>query len=648
MRLAILNDLRREWKAYLRGRLWAFAILLALLGALALIQYHWINQVAEAERQRAKADLAAALSNVESDFDIEITRAFAVFEAPAANLSEYSERYRQWLRFAPYPGLVRGVYIVDERNPNEHPKIQIVGGPAIPPREWQEILARRAVPVSGATFAGSVGSEPGLQVFSQAGVMSSGPVLNPAMTVDGNPALVFPIPPVFAAFEDFQNRGPALLSRSARLAPASRPAPFPRWGLIVLDAAFIRNTLLPGIVKVRFPKAGSEFDIVVVDQTAPARPRVVFQSDSAPGTADLGHTDASSKLFQVRMDCFLPSSSISEARILTSTEGARVHVLTSAGEWSEALTRRATACGSALPPGGHPDGLWDVLVRYRAGSLDQAMANFRQKNLLLGGGVVFVLAVGILALIAFAERARALAQMQTEFVLGVSHELRTPLTVIRLAADNLEKGMVGNSDEARKYGQIVTAHASELSNMIEETLAFARIQSTALVPRTAPVPPEQIVKASLANCERVLDEAGVELELEFAPALPLVAVDARLMIRCLENLVQNAAKYAAAGRWVAVRTSKVSNGKGDWVRISVEDRGPGISRVDFPRIFEAFYRGSQAEASQVPGVGLGLALVKRTVESHRGKVEVQSFERGGTTFSVFLPAHPDTREAART
>jgi two-component system phosphate regulon sensor histidine kinase PhoR len=184
--------------------------------------------------------------------------------------------------------------------------------------------------------------------------------------------------------------------------------------------------------------------------------------------------------------------------------------------------------------------------------------------------------------------------------------------------------------------------------MIEETLAFARIQSMALVPRTAPVPPEQIVKASLANCERVLDEAGVELELEFAPALPLVAVDARLMIRCLENLVQNAAKYAAAGRWVAVRTSKVSSGKGDWVRISVEDRGPGISAVDFPRIFEAFYRGSQAEASQVPGVGLGLALVKRTVESHRGKVEVQSFERGGTTFSVFLPAHPDTREAART
>src|SRR4030095_302996 len=180
VRLAIPNDLRREWKAYLRGRLWAFAIQLALLGALALIQYHWINQVAEAERQRAKADLAAALSNVESDFDIEITRAFAVFEAPAANLSEYSERYRQWLRFAPYPGLVRGVYILDERNTNEHPKIQIVSGPAIPPREWQENLARRAVPVSGATFAGSVGSEPGFQVFSQAGVVSSGPELNPA------------------------------------------------------------------------------------------------------------------------------------------------------------------------------------------------------------------------------------------------------------------------------------------------------------------------------------------------------------------------------------------------------------------------------------------------------------------------------------
>ncbi len=284
------------------------------------------------------------------------------------------------------------------------------------------------------------------------------------------------------------------------------------------------------------------------------------------------------------------------------------------------------------------------MVKYRAGSLDQAMAIFRYRNLFLSGGVLLVLALGIVAMIAFTERARALAQMQTEFVLGVSHELRTPLAVICLAADNLKKGMVEDSGEARKYGDIVSSHASELSHMIEETLAFARIQSTRIVPRTASISLAQIVRTSLANCERALQDAGMEVELDIAPALPLVDVDARLMNRCLENLIQNAVKYAATGGWMAIRVRKVNKPQGAWVLILVEDRGPGISPTDLPHIFEAFYRGRQGE-TQVPGVGLGLTLVRRTMESHRGTVEVKSSEVGGTSFALFLPTHLDPNKA---
>jgi signal transduction histidine kinase len=285
-----------------------------------------------------------------------------------------------------------------------------------------------------------------------------------------------------------------------------------------------------------------------------------------------------------------------------------------------------------------------MMVKYRAGSLDQAMAIFRYRNLLLSGGVLLVLALGIVAMIAFTERARALAQMQTEFVLGVSHELRTPLAVICLAADNLKKGMVEDSGEARKYGDIVSSHASELSHMIEETLAFARIQSTRIVPRTASISLEQIVRTSLANCERALQDAGMEVELDIASALPLVDVDARLMNRCLENLIQNAVKYAATGGWMAIRVRQVNKPQGAWVQILVEDRGPGISPTDLPHIFEAFYRGRQGE-TQVPGVGLGLTLVRRTMESHRGTVEVKSSEVAGTSFALFLPTHLDPNKA---
>jgi signal transduction histidine kinase len=296
-------------------------------------------------------------------------------------------------------------------------------------------------------------------------------------------------------------------------------------------------------------------------------------------------------------------------------------------------------------PAGISHGLWKVLVRYRAGSLDQALARFRYRNILLGGSVLLVLALGMVALIVSTERARALAQMQTEFVLGVSHELRTPLTVIRLAADNLKEGLVENSDQAHKYGEIINSQALELSNMVERALAFARTQSRAFIPNTAAVSPEHLVMTSLAACERDLQDAGMQVELDIEPSLPFIAVDVRLMNSCLENLIYNAVKYASAGRWMAIRIKKVNKPEGERVQISIEDRGPGISPTDAPHIFEPFYRGKQGDACQVPGVGLGLTLVKRVVEAHNGSIEVCSSEGVGTWFSLCLPGQQSEREA---
>lgn len=276
------------------------------------------------------------------------------------------------------------------------------------------------------------------------------------------------------------------------------------------------------------------------------------------------------------------------------------------------------------------------------------MATFRRRNLLLGGSVLLVLAVGISMLVVLTERARALAEMQAEFVLGVSHELRTPLTVIRLAADNLMKGMVESSEQAHKYGEIIQGRAAELSNMIEETLAFARMQSTTLIPHRTLVAPEQIVKAALADNESAVRDAGVEVELDLASDLPLLNVELRLVKRCLANLILNVVKYAAMGRWMAIRATRENKPDGERVKISVEDRGPGISSGDLPHVFEPFYRGKHGEASQVPGVGLGLTLVKRVVEAHHGTMEVESSARNGTIFSIYLPFDQPAEEAHKT
>jgi two-component system sensor histidine kinase BaeS len=134
----------------------------------------------------------------------------------------------------------------------------------------------------------------------------------------------------------------------------------------------------------------------------------------------------------------------------------------------------------------------------------------------------------------------------------------------------------------------------------------------------------------------------MDVERIVGPNLPLVCVDENLIVDCLQNLLNNAVKYAASGGWVRVRAEAVPGPGGQRVRISVEDRGPGIDSDDLPHIFDPFYRSEAIRNSQIPGVGLGLSLVKRIIEAHRGTIEAVSSPQSGATFHLYLPAATTT------
>jgi signal transduction histidine kinase len=634
--LSTVNTLLLRSKSYVSKRLWVLGALFVALCALALIQYRWIGQVAQAERQRAKTNLATALSGLESDFDIEITRAFVTFQIPPGNETDYAERYKEWIQLSPYPNLVRGVYIAEVGKGVPLLRAVIASEPTIHSTEWQEILPKLTSPATAAAASGAVNSSMGFQSFSPGGVALSIGLLGPLVMIEGNPAFVFPMMPEFpgAAVIRFRRAEPGF--RQVEIMGSGLPAPPMQWAVVILDGNYIKTTFLPILLGVHFPNgSASSYDVLVVNKAATGASRVVFGSQSAPAESLFAKPDESIGLFRIRLDCFLAPSTTGTTILGMAPKG---HLVTKVDGLSEILARRPPNCSTPEPAlGVKSEGSWEMLVRYREGSLDQAIRRFRHRNLLLSGGVLLVLALGILMLTISAERARALAEMQAEFVLGVSHELRTPLTVIRVAADNLRKGMAESSEQAHKYGEIISAHAFELSKMIEETLAFARMQSTGALGNVTPVSAEQIVRDSLAGCEGALREAGMETEVHLVPDLPLIEVDARLMKRCLENLIQNAIKYAKQGRWMAIRTKRVHKQDGERLQISVEDRGPGISPVDLPRIFEPFYRGKDGGTSQASGIGLGLTLVKRIVEAHHGTVEVESSGRTGTLVAVCLP-----------
>jgi len=403
--------------------------------------------------------------------------------------------------------------------------------------------------------------------------------------------------------------------------------------VVALNAEYLKHEFLPDLTRRLFTQSGeSDYELMVV--TAGDPETVIFQSDVAPTRGLFTSPDATAGLFAMRADCFLP------AMPGPGSPGGRAFVPGGfpPGGANEILSRKPLPCGKAALALNKADGRWKLLVKHRAGSLDTAFATFRRRTMAISFGVLLVLALGITMLTLSTERARVLAKLQMEFAMGVSHELRTPLTVIRVAADNLANGMMENAQHAQKYGRVIGDEARRLTDMVEQILTFARVQSPRRGSELSPVAPERIIRRSLAVCGPALRDAGMEVERFVDPDLPLISVDENLMVDCVQNLVNNAVKYASSGHWVRVRAEAVSHPDGRRVRITVEDRGPGVSADDLPHIFDPFYRAAAVRSSQIPGVGLGLSLVKRIIEAHHGTVEARSSEHSGAAFILHLPA----------
>jgi len=216
----------------------------------------------------------------------------------------------------------------------------------------------------------------------------------------------------------------------------------------------------------------------------------------------------------------------------------------------------------------------------------------------------------------------------------VSHELRTPLAVIRSAADNLADGVVGGDERVREYGQLVRREGLRLTDLVEQVLEFAGLQSGQRTAARHPVTIAAVLREAIGAAQLAAETAGIRVELAIADGLPAVAGDEAALRRVFVNLIGNAVKYGAQAGWVGVRAS-ASGGR---VEIAVSDRGIGIAAVEQTKIFEPFYRTPDVVAAQIQGAGLGLSLVKRIVEAHGGAIAVESAPGQGSTFTVTLPA----------
>jgi len=280
------------------------------------------------------------------------------------------------------------------------------------------------------------------------------------------------------------------------------------------------------------------------------------------------------------------------------------------------------------------------VLQHTAGSLDAAVEHARRRNLWLSFSILGVLAAGVALVIVNAQRSQRLAAQQMDFVATVSHELRTPLTVIRSAAQNLSAGVVHDESQTRRYGDLIETEGRRLTEMVEQVLEYSGLSGNRQLPLARALDPGDLVKDVVQSCESLFEPERIEPVVEVDRDLPLVLADEGAIRRALHNLLTNALKYGADGRWIGVTVKRVGSRAKPEVQIAVSDHGRGIEPDDLAHVFEPFFRGRYALERQIHGSGLGLSLVARIADAHGGRVTVSSTPGQGSTFTIHLPALP--------
>jgi signal transduction histidine kinase len=637
-------------------QLWALALalaLLALLPLLAVLQYRWLGQVSEGERERKKSVLTTMARQFCHDFDSELTALYLYFQpapvpfdgAPDQSQGDFAARYRRWRETAARPKLIKEVYQTQTVENGGRLSRYNAQTDAFEPCEWpggmsnlrkrlederarHELLQER--------LSESIRHK--IKVRGEAGAQKMVFQLALNYVDEDLPGLVIPI------------RGPigASLEEEAMPIPGARS-----YRIIALDADYISRELIPELAGRHFGDSAGEYTIAVTKRGQ--TDQVVYRSDAgAPETA-LADGDVTARFFKIlseetnrfffaelrRPDVNAPVQlglPLNRHRIvILGAEDIRSGKNESDVVLQKPLPGLGTEGETRPSLNRNNEGGWRLAVTHRAGSLEAAVAATRRRNLAINFGILLLLGASVGFIVLSSRRAQRLATQQMEFVAGVSHELRTPLAVICSAAENLADGVIDSRDQIKRYGGLIRDEGRRLTGMVEQVLEFAGAQSGRKNYELRTTDLIQVIEGAIATCHLQLDQGDFEIERKIAPHLPLIKADAAALGRAIQNLLSNAMKYHGDSRWIGVSAEPVKTSAGEEVQVRVSDRGLGIAPSEQERIFEPFYRGGDVVAAQIRGNGLGLSLVKHIIAAHGGRVSVESKAGQGSVFILHLP-----------
>jgi signal transduction histidine kinase len=597
--------MKRSWISIISA-----AVLISLLGVLGVLQYRWLVQASEADAEKMQKRLNSDTEHFADDFDQELQNIYFNFQVDPAdweqeNWSEFDKRYEFWRARTAYPELVKNVFFI---------------------------------PADAS--ASSLVFDPGSKMFEQ---VTLPPEVESLRAKFANDADLRPVYEDVPALLVVIHRGPkpfrkiVIRTRPDTAGPELEAAPKLGFLLILLDRQTLTERILPDLAAKYFPD--NEFRVVVKD----AQQDPVFATgsgiDGSDSTASLFTLSPDKLVFFATRD-LLPAGAPNEKREVVVNRTMQTHTMTVARD--AAQQRVHVEMDGNDPPrtasierNGPSDlGHWTMQVQHRAGSIENFVAGQRRRDLGIGFGLLLLLGTGISLVYISAMKARRYAQRQVDFVSSVSHEFRTPLAVIYSAGENLEDGIATDGSQISKYGRLIKNEGKKLSVMVEQILEFAGAGSGSVRYNFENTNAGELIDNAVSEASAFLKANEINVETRLAGSLPDLKGDAAALSRSIQNLIVNAVKYGGSEKWLRI---SAENGNST-VKISVEDRGIGISKSDLRHIFEPFFRARSVVDSQIHGNGLGLSVVRQTAVAHGGRAYAVSEPGKGSKFTIELPA----------
>jgi signal transduction histidine kinase len=230
-----------------------------------------------------------------------------------------------------------------------------------------------------------------------------------------------------------------------------------------------------------------------------------------------------------------------------------------------------------------------------------------------------------------------LNKLKSEFISNVSHELKSPLTSIRMMTEMLHNNRVQTEERKSTYYSAMLEESEHLSHLIDNILDFSRMDDDRKKYDFTDVNLDELLTKFLESTREMIPEPGFDIRYNSPDKVPVIKGDKNAILQVFYNLIDNAIKFSGTSRQIDVRLFS----EDDELLFCVKDSGIGISSKDQAKIFDRFYRGEEPQRLGIRGSGIGLTIVQKIIEAHKGHLTLESKHGEGSTFCVHLPINKD-------